>query len=234
MKADNSIISIIIPVLNEEAYVGKLISYIKENSPNKNIKEIIVVDGGSNDNTVGIAENLGATVLHSKKGRARQMNTGARMAHGDILYFLHVDTFPPKQFETNILNAVKNGVEAGCFQMQFDSKSIFLQFFAWFSRINYTLCRGGDQSLFVTKAIFSKTQGFNESYLIYEDNEFIGRLYQNTPFKILPQKVNTSARKYEEKGMVKLQYHFGVLHLKNYLGAGPKQLHEYYKRKIML
>lgn len=234
MKADNSKISIIIPVLNEEAYVGKLISYIKKNSSNKNIKEIIVVDGGSYDNTATIAENLGATVLHSQKGRARQMNAGARVAQGDILYFLHVDTFPPKQFETSILTAVKNSSEAGCFQMQFDSKSRFLRFFAWFSRINHTLCRGGDQSLFVTKTIFSKTQGFNESYLIYEDNEFIGRLYQNTQFKILPQKVRTSARKYEEKGMVRLQYHFGMIHLKNYLGAGPEQLHEYYKRKIAL
>ena len=234
MKVNNSSISIIIPVLNEEAYVGKLISYIKKNSSNKNIKEIIVVDGGSCDTTATIAKNLGATVLQSQRGRAKQMNAGARAAQGDILYFLHVDTFPPKQFETSILTAVKNGSEAGCFRMQFDSNSRFLRFFAWFSRINHRLCRGGDQSLFVTKTIFSKTQGFDESYLIYEDNEFIGRLYQNTVFKILPQKVRTSARKYEEKGMLRLQYHFGIIHLKNYFGAGPEQLHEYYRRKIAL
>ena len=117
--------------------------------------------------------------------------------------------------------------------MQFDSQNLILQFFGWLSRINHTLCRGGDQSLFITKSLFEKSDGFNENYLIYEDSEFISRLYQKTNFKILPQKVITSARKYRQKGWLRVQFHFGIIHLKNYLGATPDELYNYYSKKLL-
>ncbi len=224
-------ISIIIPVLNEEAHLSTLLQELKGQSLNR-IKEIIVVDGGSTDQTVNKAIKLGISVLHSGKGRARQMNKGAQHAKGDILYFLHADTFPPKNFDNLIVEAVARGQEAGCFRMKFDHHSRFLKFFSWFSRMNYRFCRGGDQSLFITKKLFLEAKGFNEDYVIYEDNEFIGRLYKLTDFTILPQNVHTSARKYEENGMVKLQYHFSVIHLKRFFGAGPQELYQYYKKNI--
>lgn len=234
MKPKNPQISIIIPVLNEEVSIGSILTYLKNNSSFKNIKEILVVDGGSTDDTLAIASQSNCKVILSAKGRAKQMNFGAKHAKGDILYFLHVDTLPPKNFDTSIIEAVMKGSSTGCFQMKFDSKSRFLSFFAWFSRVNHKLCRGGDQSLFITKALFQKSDGFNEDYVVYEDNEFIGRLYEMGPFKILPRHVKTSARRYEERGEIVLQYHFGMIHLKNYLGAGPEQLHDYYKRKIAI
>lgn len=226
-------ISIIIPVLNESAIIGSLITHLKNNSATKNIKEIIVVDGGSKDDTIAILKKSNVTILSSKKGRAKQLNHGAKNATGEILYFLHADTFPPKNFDTLILEAYASGAETGCFRMQFDSKNLFLRFFGWLSRINHTLCRGGDQSLFVTKALFKKSTGFNESYLIYEDSELIARLYKETRFTILPQKVITSARKYRQKGLLKVQFHFGMIHLKNYLGAGPDELYNYYSKKLL-
>ncbi len=227
-------ISIIIPVINEERYLGRLLKYLAQHTSKKEIKEILVVDGGSTDDTIIVARNFGATVIKSKKGRAKQMNTGAKSASGELLYFLHVDTFPPVDFAYHILMAQKNGSEAGCFRMRFDSQSRFLKFFAWFTRINHPICRGGDQSLFISKDLFKKTNGFNEAYIIYEDVEFVARLYSKTDFRILPQYVKTSARKYRKKGMLRLQYHFGMIHLKNYLGEGPEKLHEYYQRKIAL
>ena len=233
MKSDNLKISIIIPVLNEEEHIASTLNYLFLNSTTKNIKEILVVDGLSTDHTVQIAKDCGATVVHSQRGRAKQLNYGAQKAKGDILYFLHADTLPPKRFDESILNATKKGCQTGCFQMKFDSQSRFLSFFAWFSRVNHTLCRGGDQSLFITKDLFVATGGFNENYKVYEDNEFIARLYEITPFKILSRHIKTSARKYEQNGEIKLQYHFGVIHLKNYMGAGPDQLYDYYKRKII-
>ena len=234
MKLTNPLISIIIPVLNEEASIGSILTYLKNNSSIKNIKEILVVDGGSTDNTVAIASQFDCKVLLSPKGRAKQLNFGAKHASAAVLYFLHVDTLPPNNFDVSIIEAIANGYQTGCFQMKFDSKSRFLSFFAWFSRVNHKLCRGGDQSLFITKTLFEKSEGFNEDYVVYEDNEFIGRLYEIAPFKILPLHVKTSARRYEERGEVALQYHFGMIHFKNYCGAGPDQLHDYYKRKIAI
>lgn len=233
MNRDNSnLISIVIPVLNEEDTITTLLSYLKKNTSAKNIKEIIVVDGGSSDDTVLLAMENNVKVVSSKKGRSRQMNFGARYAIGGILYFLHVDTLPPKNFDESILSAIKKGGQTGCFRMKFDSNSKFLRVFAWCTRLNYKICRGGDQSLFITKELFESTGGFNENYEVYEDNEFTDRLYELVDFKILPRHVVTSARRYEQKGEVKLQYHFGMMHLKNYMGAGPEKLQEYYSRKI--
>ena len=233
MTLNNSItISIIIPTLNEAAHIGNLLKHIKETGSPKNIEEIIVVDGGSTDGTLGMAKTLGAKIISSERGRAKQMNRGAALAKGHILYFLHADTYPPKDFDLYILNAVHHHIASGCFRMKFDTSRKFLRFFAWFSRINNRLCRGGDQSLFVRKDLFLKTGGFNEKYIIYEDTEFIGRLYKMSKFKVLPQYVITSARKYEQIGTLKLQYHFGIIHLKNILGVGPEQLYRYYRKNI--
>ena len=232
MKEQHPQISIIIPVLNEESCIATVLKFLKENSNPKNIKEILVVDGGSSDATLEIASRLGVSIIKTQKGRAKQLNLGAKTAQGEVLYFLHVDTLPPKNFDESILNAVKTGSKAGCFRMKFDSTSRFLAFFAWLTRLNFKVCRGGDQSLFITKALFQKTGGFNKQYLVYEDNEFTDRLYNFVDFKILPRHVITSARRYEERGEVRLQYHFGIIHLKNYFGAGPEQLYDYYSRKI--
>ncbi|MEO9512569.1 MAG: TIGR04283 family arsenosugar biosynthesis glycosyltransferase [Flavobacteriaceae bacterium] len=229
----NKTISILIPVLNEEDCLGKLLEYLNQNAQTKNIEEIICIDGGSTDKTIAIANEYSIDVVHSKKGRAKQMNVGAKYANGDILYFLHADTFPPKGFDQEILRAVEEGYESGCFRMKFDSSNVLLRFFAWLSRINHSICRGGDQSLFIKKELFQATKGFDEAYLIYEDTEFIQRLYQKTRFKVIPNHVITSARKYREKGWLKVQYHFGMIHLKNYMGAGPDELHRYYAKNIL-
>jgi len=234
MKPNKPIqLSILIPTLNEAALIGELVANLKRNSSAKNIAEILVIDGGSKDGTVAIAKKNGAKVLPSKRGRATQMNFGAQHAKGEILYFLHADTTPPMNFDQDVLEAYREGFEVGCFRMKFDTNNLFLRFFGWLTRINHTLCRGGDQSLFIDQNTFKSSGGYNEEYIIYEDSELIGRLYRNHRFKIIPKNVITSARKYREKGLFKVQYHFAMIHFKNYMGAGPKELYEYYQKKIL-
>lgn len=257
-------ISIIIPVLNEALYIGKLLEYIHANSVSKNIAEIIVVDGGSTDGTKNIVEafsnfatldkkeacnytnkKLQETVslspevidtpiklLNSEKGRAKQMNLGAKSATGNILYFLHADSFPPHSFDQLIINEVKKDNQAGCFKMQFDSNHLWLKMASWFTKFNWKSCRGGDQSLFVTASVFNKIGGFNEAFVIYEDNDFIGKLYDCKQFTVIQKNITTSVRRYKSYGIFKLQFHFWTIHIKKWIGASPESLNLYYKKHL--
>jgi len=225
-------ISLIIPVLNEEKALDHLLPYLQAQAANFEQLEVIVSDGGSSDNTITVSKKYGVSWLHSEKGRPNQMNAGAKKANGQILYFLHADSLPPKHYDQAIISAVNTGIPAGCFRLKFNTPNRFLSFFAWFTRFNFPLCRGGDQSLFISKGLFTSLGGFNKDFRIYEDNEFIGRIYRKAGFKVLPQKVITSARKYEENGTVRLQYHFAMIHLKKFTGASPEALYAYYNRHI--
>ncbi|CAM4174769.1 TIGR04283 family arsenosugar biosynthesis glycosyltransferase [Gillisia limnaea] len=225
-------ISIIIPVLNEEAQILKLLTLLGEHS-SKFIHETIVVDGGSSDRTAQLVEEKSQVILiNSEKGRARQMNAGAKIATGKILYFLHADSVPPKDFDLFITEEYRNLNKAGCFCMKFDKDHWLLNLMGWFTKINHKACRGGDQSLFVEKQLFDEIGGFDESFIVYEDNDLIEKLYRKNQFVVIKQWLTTSARRYEEYGVWKVNYLFFRIHLKKWFGAGPEELHSYYQQKI--
>ncbi len=231
-------ISIIIPVLNESQTIEKLLVHLSEIITPANISEIIIVDGGSTDGTQALVTRISEkyrlkiVLIASEKGRARQMNAGAEMASGEILYFLHADSFPPKDFDYRIRSEVNKENIAGCFRMKFDSDHPVLRFSQWFTQFNFKICRGGDQSLFITRETFQTLNGYNESYIIYEDCEFIGRIYDHYKFTVMDMYLTTSARKYQQYGTLKLQYHFMVIHLKKLMGASPEHLNLYYNKNI--
>jgi rSAM/selenodomain-associated transferase 2 len=226
-------ISIIIPVLDEEKTIAKILDYLLEILDPAFTNEIIIVDGGSQDTTLEILKNYPSIkVIHSHKGRAIQMNLGEKNASSDILYFLHCDTLPPKNFDAEIVNKVKNGYLSGCFKMKFDHHHIVLKASQWFTRFNVRCCRGGDQSLFVERKLFEKLNGFNEQLIIYEDNELISRLYKNSKFTVIQKTVITSARKYLKNGVWKLQFHFGMIHCKFWFGLNQEELIAYYQKHI--
>jgi rSAM/selenodomain-associated transferase 2 len=228
-------ISIIIPVLNEENSIAKLLDYLIEIKNPEFTQEIIVVDGGSQDNTLEILESFPEImIIHFKKGRAAQMNIGAKYATSEILYFLHSDTFPPKNFDYEIVNQLQNGNLSGCFKMKFDNNHIVLKISQWFTKFNHKSCRGGDQSLFVERNLFEELNGFNENLTIYEDNELISRLYKNSKFVVIQKSVITSARKYLQNGVWTLQFHFIMIHLKYWLGSSQENLVRYYQKNIKL
>jgi len=231
-------ISIVIPVLNEAETIEDLLQHISENVLATSVSEIVVVDGGSDDNSRDIvtrfADNslINVVSVSSNKGRAKQMNAGAKISTGSILYFLHADSYPPNGFDSLIISEVEKGNSAGCFRMKFDSNHPVLRISQWFTRFNFKICRGGDQSLFITRKAFDELNGYNESYTIYEDCEFINRIYAKFDFAIISNRLTTSARKYEQRGTVKLQYHFTVIHLKKMFGASAETLSQYYQKHI--
>ena len=231
-KSKTPEISVIIPVLNEEENLKKLIPYLFTSAEDPENMEILVVDGGSDDWSASVADSAGAVVLKSSKGRACQMNIGAEAARGEVLYFLHADSYPPQGFDKAIQQAVGRGIPSGCFRLEFDSPSLFLRFFAWFSRLNLPFCRGGDQSLFITRSLFSTLGGYDERYRIYEDNEFISRIYSKAKFRVLPLVLRTSTRNYSLNGKYRLQYHFACIHCLYYRGKGPEVLYAYYQKNI--
>jgi rSAM/selenodomain-associated transferase 2 len=226
-------ISIVIPVFNEAGNIEKLISYLTDCLKGTPDCEIIVSDGNSTDATFTIAEQAGAKVIRSpRKGRAAQMNAGALVASGDILYFLHADSLPPVGFYIEILSAVRNGYDSGCYRLAFDYPHWFLRANAWFTRFDIDAIRFGDQSLFVRKEIFAKAGGFDESLIIMEDQEIIGRIKKQGRFIVLPGAITTSARKYLENGIYKLQGVFFLLYFLYKLGVDQQKLVNLYRKLI--
>ena len=144
-------LSIIIPVLNEEQNLQILLPYLQKHTTTST--EIIVVDGGSSDESINVIKRFNTRLITSNVGRAAQMNAGAREAKGNRLYFLHADCKPPYNFENLILSSE---FQAGSFRMKFENGHWMLMFCAWFTRFNWQICRGGDRSLFVDKLIFEK------------------------------------------------------------------------------
>ncbi|BDD15714.1 hypothetical protein MATR_25390 [Marivirga tractuosa] len=125
-ETQNNKITVIIPTLNEADNIGKLIQYLKQ-CGQEHLAEIIVCDAGSEDATVSIVKENEAQIIQCKQAsRAHQMNEGAKMATGDILYFVHADAKPPKSFATDLVRYINKGLDFGCYRFKFDSKHPFL------------------------------------------------------------------------------------------------------------
>ena len=160
------------------------------------------------------------------------MNAGADIAQGAILYFLHADSFPPEHYDTFIYDEILKNNLAGCFRMRFVSNHWWLRLASWLTQFSWRACRGGDQSQFITKELFEEIGGFNEAFIVYEDNDLINKLYARDEFVVINKKLTTSARRYKKNGTWKLQYHFWAIYVKKWFGASAEELYDYYKRKI--
>jgi rSAM/selenodomain-associated transferase 2 len=225
-------ISIIIPTYNEADQIAGTIGKLQNITAHDDV-EIIVSDGGSTDQTMQLAKDSGAIVSTSqKKGRAAQMNAGAAISKGDMLYFLHADTLPPESFLTDIIKAADQGYDAGCFMLSFNYSHWFLKANCWFTRFDMTAVHFGDQSLFVTKVAFEHTNGFCEQNIVLEDQELIKRLRKIVRFKVIKKAVTTSARKYLENGIYKTQGIFFFIYFLYRIGFSQQKLVSTYKKLI--
>ncbi len=225
-------ISVVIPTYNEADQVIRTIKAIRAACTEKKI-EIIIADGGSTDQTLLLARTMQVITLPCRsKGRGSQMNEGAKVATGKVLYFLHADSLPPKGFDKQIGMAVDSGYIAGCFRLRFDHSHWFLEANAWFTRFNLNAVRFGDQSLYVKREHFITSTGFREDLVVMEDQEIIGRLRRLGRFCVMNDYVITSARKYIENGIYRMQAIFYLIWSLYYLGVSQQKLVSVYKKLI--
>jgi rSAM/selenodomain-associated transferase 2 len=227
-------LSIIIPTLNEEGKIGPCLRGVRD-ALGQEGSEILVIDGGSNDATVQEAKEAGAdrTIRSPEKGRAVQMNHGASRSSGELLYFLHADACPPENFDRRIDEAYRAGYGAGTFRFRFDPMKPWLLWInSFMTRFPWSFVQGGDRSLFVERELFEEIGGFDESRVIMEDFEILERIRPRTPFRIIPDDVRVSSRKYRTNGYFKVQYaNWRAMRLYK-SGAPSERIREEYKQLL--
>ena len=229
-------ISVIIPTLNEERTIAATLAH----TASLGFAELIVVDGGSTDETPALLESYRLKTQSSAlspvhwvtapPGRARQMNEGAKASHGEVLLFLHADTQLPRDANTVINRALADRrMVGGRFDVRFDRPSmwgtIISKTMNWRSRLSSLAT--GDQALFVRRPIFEQMGGFADMPLM-EDIEFSGRLKQAGATAALTATVTTSFRRWEQQGPLRTILLMWTLRFLYWIGISPSHLVKWY------
>ncbi|MEL6704265.1 MAG: TIGR04283 family arsenosugar biosynthesis glycosyltransferase [Bacteroidota bacterium] len=220
-----SLFSIIIPALDEEATLpATLASVAQQTGP----VEVIVADGGSTDDTRGVAEAHGAAVVRAPRGRASQMNAGAAAASGAALLFLHADTaLHPRALALARATLADPAVAGGCFRTTFDRDSVWLRLWSSRTVMQWWRFAFGDRAPFTRRATFDAIGGI-PAQPIFEDLDFVKALRRQGRFVLLDTPVQTSARRFERYGHVGQQLRNSVLWSAWCLGISPERCVRFY------
>ena len=221
-------LSIVLPVLNE---AGGVVAALQALAPLRaRGHELIVVDGGSQDDTVVLCRPLADTVLASPRGRARQMNTGAAAAHGAVLLFLHADTALPPGADALLLRALDGGAVWGRFDVRIAGRSAMFPVIATLmnARSRWSGIATGDQAMFVTRAAFERLGGFPDQPFM-EDVELSRRLRAASRPACLRARVTTSGRRWEARGVWRTIFLMWRLRWRYWRGTPPEVLAKAYR-----
>lgn len=222
-------LSVIIPALNEEKALPATLNVLLQQVTDE---QVIVVDGGSSDNTRQICQQYPQVkFMCSEKGRARQMNNGAELASGDTLLFLHADTLLPKDALNSIRQQMQNThVKAGGFQHSFGDHDWRLRLISWLDnrRCMKTRVIYGDQAMFIRRGTFLALHGFPETDIM-EDIAFCERLLQHTTPVLLDERVLTDPRKFIKMGVWHSLYRVIEIQLRNELGLPVASDHPFFR-----
>ena len=228
-------ISVIIPTLDEEASLPRTIRSCREAGP----CEVVVVDGGSRDRTVEIARSQADAVVASPRGRAAQMNEGAAAARGDVLLFLHADSRLPAGSATAVLDALRDPtVVGGAFRLRLTPSPCAGGYARGMlgitgrmigARARVTRAFTGDQAIFVRAETFRGFGGYPEIPLM-EDVELSRRMRRAGKTSLLPQRVETSGRRWEAWGPLRTVLFMWRLRIGYLLGMTPARCAQAYRR----
>ncbi len=219
-------VSIIVPVLNEAKVIGPLLEHLLALEGEF---EVIVVDGGSDDGTVAIASRY-VRVISSERGRAKQMNAGAREAKGEALLFLHADCRLPAGAVPAIEAALADrACVGGCFTLALDEDGVVYRLISVFSslRMRLTGRMTGDEGIFVRREVFERLGGFRDIPLM-EDWDFGPRLRSLGQVRQLPLRITASARRWKEWGIWRTFWRMRKLRLLYFLKVPLEELRELY------
>ncbi len=224
------VVSIIIPMLDEsEIIVAKLqsLQYLRPRC------ELIVVDGGSQDASVDLAQRWVDKLIESPAGRAKQMNAGAKASSAELLFFLHLDTEPPENLMELLAVQRDSSDYWGRFDVAIDAQHWLLPMVAFFMnmRSRFTGIATGDQGIFISRTLFNKVGGFPDQPLM-EDIEISRRLIREVRPTCIRQKVITSGRRWEQKGVVSTICLMWSLRWAYWRGEAPERLAERYGYRV--
>ena len=220
--------SIVVPVFNEAPLIRPFLQHLRERAPGA---EIIVADGGSSDGTVDLATGLCDQLVRSETNRAMQMNSGARAACGDVLWFVHVDAEVPQGCLDEIERIMDDPkVVGGYFRIRLPRGLVYrlTDSFAHYAGILLRM-RCGDHGIFCRRTVFVDIGGFPEVPLM-EDVEFLRRLHRCGRVKYSERRILVSDRRYESVGSVRLTLAYGVIATLYIFGAPLSILASIYKR----
>jgi rSAM/selenodomain-associated transferase 2 len=221
-------IGIVVPVLNESKTLGYFFSRLYEVSRGR--YPVVVVDGGSTDDSVRIARQFFHTETISTPNRGMQLNHGARGLFTDVLLFLHADSELPRGLDFHIQRALADPeVLGGCFRLEFDVHHPLLKFYAWFTKFPGRFFHYGDQAFFIRRETFGKMSGFSALPFL-EDVDFLRRLKRFGKFVVLPTSVRTSARRFMKRGVVRQQLVNILLVTLFQLGVSAARLAKFYQQ----